>query len=97
MDHICPRCGEPTDNDSFHEEVSERALEGQETTYREVMREFQTKGCGVALRSLYGGDACERSDSLRAHAAAALGDVLGDDTDGLASMMEDFDALGVFA
>lgn len=97
MELTCPRCGDTYDNDEIHEEVSERALIGETTTYAEVAAEFRTEGCGIALRELYGSTGpCERVRSMRTEAASALAELLGDDMDGYAAMMEDADMLGIF-
>lgn len=51
---------------------------------------FTTKGCeAVEWLAPCNGD----GKSLRAMTSAALSDLLGDDMDGLAAMMEDFDGL----
>jgi hypothetical protein len=86
MDLYCPRCGEPWDNDCIHEEVEER---NDDSTYYTVLREFQQNGC-VAFREAYGQGQCERTNSLRAGAAEAMYDLLGDDADGAAAMLEDY-------
>jgi len=93
MDIICPKCGEPWDHDSLHEEVAERELEGETATYHGVLREFQASGCGVAFRAFGGtmGEPCTAAERpYSAHAAEALYDLLGDDIDGAAAMLEDF-------
>ncbi len=90
MDIYCPRCGEPWDNDCLHEEAEERKnlhLPGGD--YKTVLRQFQSEGC-QALHAAYGAGQCERSNSLRASVASAMYDLLGDDVDGAAAMMEDF-------
>ena len=90
MDLYCPRCGEPWDNDTFHE-----AAEEQETTYRDVMRRFQTEGCvaigwGSCSSSSDAGDVMRNRDGIAVtDAAAMLYELLGDDTDGAAAMFED--------
>ena len=76
----CSKCGEPYDADSIHEEVSERAYIGEETTYTEVAAEFAKDGC-KAFRELYGpsaGDECAANARETLHgslldAAADLG------------------------
>ena len=83
MDLRCPRCAEPTDNDELHELVRD----GQYHNYKEALRAFQSEGC-VAV---YGGTQCDRSEG--GMYAAALYDLLGDDADGAAAMMEDFEYL----
>ena len=79
MDVYCPRCGEPCDPDYFHDLAEERG-----TSYTAVSRDFQTRGCEAL-----GEPRCERNGSYRAHAAAALYDLCGDDIDGAASVLDD--------
>ena len=106
MDLYCSKCGEPWDNDCLHDEVSERndfstaKDDGTPWTYRDVLREFQQSGC-IALSAAFGagvGDDCaaNRGNSARAAAADALNDLLGDDSDGIASMMQDAEDMGLF-
>jgi hypothetical protein len=90
MDMVCVRCGEPWDNDTFHE-----AAEEQGKTYRDIIRDFQSRGCiaiGWQTRP------CERDDEqprdaafglTPSEAASALYDLLGDDTDGAMAMLDD--------
>lgn len=97
MDLYCPRCGEPWDNDSLHEEVEERKRAGEEdANYRDVSREFRTKGCGLALRAFTGNtQPCQQVNSNRTAIAAAMADLMGDDMDGFASSMDDADHMGL--
>lgn len=91
MDIRCRRCGEPWDNDTIHEEVAERAYLGEETTYSEVAAEFRAKGC-QAFRVFTGNDQpCKRTGANNAEAAGVLADLLGDDMDGAAALLEDFE------
>jgi hypothetical protein len=90
MDIYCPRCAEPWDNDMFHEVAEERTQEeGTKVTYRQVVADFQARGC-IAL----GGGHCERTGGLRAEASAMLME-LGD-MDGAMSDLADFEQLGFF-
>jgi len=80
MDVYCPTrgCGEPLDQDYFHDV--------EDMTYQEASRAFRSKGCeGIGLTHSTG------NDPLRSEAMGAMFDLLGDDVDGAASMMEDFD------
>lgn len=81
MDLRCARCAEPIDNDELHCVAEERG-----TTYALVAREFRANGC-VAVT----GTVCEPSDSIMASAAGAMYDLLGDDMDGAAAMLDDFE------
>jgi len=103
MDIYCPKCGEPWDMDTIHEEVAERfdptlwRLNGvynqaaYDPLYQEVRKDFRRRGC-VAL----GGSNCGPvADRRRAEAAAVVMDLLGDDLDGAAALLEDFEFLGM--
>lgn len=80
MDLYCPRCAEPWDNDELHEVAAENG-----STYSAMAKRFRSEGCVVFTHQV-----CERTDSLRSSAAAAMYDLLGDDMDGAAAMMDDF-------
>jgi hypothetical protein len=81
-DTYCTKCGEPWDIDCLHE-PDEYGLQLDGT---------RILGC----------DACEwhaeRGYPLRgmADAATAMHDILGDDIDGIASMLDDAAAMGLF-
>lgn len=81
MDIYCPKmgCGEPVEIDYFHDVAEE-----QGRTFREVQRDFQQRGC-EALDMTHG-----ESGSDIGMYADALYDLLGDDIDGAAAMLEDF-------
>ena len=86
MDIYCPKCGEPWDIDSIHEEAQERG-----TTFEKVLRQFQVVGCSAL------GEPCSEPDTetddsfglTKAQASSALYEMLGDDIDGAASMLDD--------
>lgn len=88
----CPRCGEPWDIDSVHEEISVRHYpflpegEDYQKEFSRIQAEFYKRGCvtfeGVSVE-------CAQSESFKAQASAALYDLLGDDVDGIAAMLED--------
>ena len=97
MDIYCPRCGEPWDIDSIHEEVTYRQEVGEEVSFNGVRREFSRRGC-LALTG-YGvseADCVSDPGNLRAHASGVLMGILGDDIDGVAALMDDASALGMF-
>lgn len=97
MDIYCVRCGEPWDIDSIHEEVTYRQESGEEVSFNGVRRDFSRRGC-LALTA-YGVSEvdCRRdSGNARAMASSALMGILGDDIDGVASLMDDAHALGMF-
>lgn len=94
MDLICPKCGEPIDNDCLHDEAQERAEAGwSNASYSDVLKDFRTKGCGEALDLSGYGDPveCKQADrdNFRTQAASALFDLMPDDPDGVAAMLED--------
>jgi len=86
VDIICPRCDEPCDMSELHEFAP--------LSYDEARRIFfdTSQGCG----QLFNDRPCERVESLRADVSAAMADLLGDDVDGIAAMMDDFDYIGAF-
>lgn len=83
MDLYCPKCGEPLDNDELHDQPGK--------TYRQALHAFQTQGCAAL------GYTCSEPSTAvddvfgltRQDAASALYDLLGDDADGAAAMMQD--------
>lgn len=79
MDLYCRNCAEPWDNDSLHEEAEARG-----SSYPAIAAEFREKGCS-ALHTAFG-SAC--SDREVAVVVGVLTDLLGDDMDGLASMLD---------
>lgn len=86
MDLICPVCAEPVDNDYFHDLVDD----GTFSSYREAAAAFRRSGCeGI------GETHSENRNSYRADVSAAMFDLLGDDMDGAAAMMEDFEYFGM--
>lgn len=86
MDIKCPVCREPWDIDSLHDVADE--FGSFDATYRI----FRTQGCGVAFAS-WGNQHCTREarNDAKSDALFALAELLGDDVDGYASMIEDFD------
>ena len=83
MDIYCPRCGEPCDLDELHDTFDEA---GRQRTFPEATAAFYAKGCGLTL----GTKACEKRETDRGRASAALREALGDDIDGIASMLGDY-------
>jgi len=85
MEVLCPKCGEPYENDDFHERAQEI-----DSTYHEVTADFRRRGC-VAM-----GSTCDPDGlgSTRAEVANAIYDLLGDDMDGAASEFDDAEFLG---
>lgn len=97
MDIICPVCCEPWELDTLHEYVSEFGemfpAHADRVTFDTVWKAFRSKGCGVAFDAWK--VSCEPDTSGRGDLVRALGDVLGDDVDGFAAELADFDRLGL--
>lgn len=82
MDVRCSDCGEPVEVDYFHEVAEE-----QGSSFDAVRKAFYEEGC-VALGMSHG--------TGKAHpGVAALMELCGDDIDGLAADLEDFEYLGM--
>lgn len=86
MDIYCTKCGEPWELDTFHDTAAEQGI-----SWESAVAEFRRVGC-VAIGD---GARCETplresAAAMRADAAGLLFELLGDDTDGIASMLEDF-------
>lgn len=87
MDIPCPRCGEPWDIAELHYYAKNEGI-----TYEQAQREFQKRGC----YAMGAGASCEPVEDNRTAAAAVLYELMGDDLDGVAAMMEDAEMLGLF-
>jgi hypothetical protein len=98
MDLLCPKCGEPWDNDELHEvtldEVNEclndhglPSIDG--VSYHIASKLFRSYGCEVFGCS-HGAALPKESLEL----VAMTYDLLGDDMDGAASMLDDAEYLG---
>lgn len=92
MDLICPKCSEPFDNEVFHEVAEELGL-----TYDFVTSQFRSRGCGVAFAgSEYDNKSwCDSHRHQGSPLVGAVYDLLGDDMDGAAAMLEDADLAGL--
>lgn len=85
MDIYCPKCSEPWEIDTLHDVADE-----QGSSFGEVREDFYRRGCaaiGTRCNPATVGDASP--------AIAAAYDLLGDDVDGAASMLEDAEHLGL--
>jgi len=82
MDVYCHRCGEPWEIDTFWDVAEENGL-----SYNDVQQLFKKTGCEV----MTGGYKCEVRRDHKGELMTALYDVLGDDFDGIAATLEDFD------
>jgi len=91
MDIFCPKCGEPCDIDYLHE-----VAEDDGKTFQEVYHQFQKQGC-IAVGWKCSEILPQPADGKlsKAEAVSALYDLLGDDVDGVASMMDDGEFLGL--
>jgi hypothetical protein len=89
MDVYCPRCAEPMDTDEFHDVYQDDV----KLTYDQARALFRQVGCAA----LDGGrvPTCENTGSLRAQASEVLMEMCGDDLDGVASMLDDFEWAGM--
>ena len=97
QDIYCPRCGEPWDIDSLHEETDHRQGSGEEISFNGVRRDFSRRGCLAMTVYRIPEDECVLdTGNARAMASGVLMDILGDDIDGVASLMDDAHALGMF-
>jgi hypothetical protein len=76
-DLSCPKCSEPVENDYLHDIAEE-----QDRTYKEVLRDFQNRGCEAIGES--------HGEGGSNPYAAAMYDLFGDDVDGAINMMEDY-------
>ena len=82
MDIKCHRCGEPWELDTFHDVAAEQGI-----TFDAAMRRFRREGCAGTGWI----EPCGRTyDPAKSMALVELGDMLGDDVDGFAAMIEDF-------
>lgn len=91
---ICPVCAEGWELDALHEEVAERRHKASRASFRIVLREFQTQGCGVALAASCGPLTCSPAtapaDVELAEMARMTYELLGADVDGCINEIEDY-------
>jgi hypothetical protein len=88
MDVYCHNCGEPWDTWELHEIAQE-----MEVPYNTLAADFRSRGC-VALGQP--ATTCTaHPDAGRSALIAAVYDVLGDDMDGAAAMLEDAEMAGL--
>ena len=88
MDLICPKCGEPWDNDCFHD-----VADDMDSTYTQVVSSFKKQGCQAL------GTKCNENTTLSASQSAMVSelyDLMGDDVDGAAAILEDAGDLGMW-
>lgn len=87
QDIYCVKCGEPVEVAYLHDVAAEKRF-----TFQKVLKDFQTRGCKAILSECNEPDTStdNRYGITRMEAQSALFDLLGDDVDGAAAMMEDF-------
>jgi hypothetical protein len=89
MDLYCRTCTEPWDNDSLHDEARARKEAGLSgATYREVATDFAKRGCH-ALETEFGRQTCEPADAAATKMLGAIYELMGDDMDGAAAVIDD--------
>ena len=86
MDIYCKRCGEPWDIDYFHDVADDTG-----STFDTVREAFYRDGCKAL-----GETRCEASPSMRGDIAALAYELMGDDVDGAAAMLDDAEYMGLF-
>lgn len=97
MDVLCPSCTEPWDNDTLHDEAEARAEAGMpRATYAEVAADFRRLGCRALTGLDVGASWCEPQNSLKSEGLSVIAELMGDDMDGYASLVEDFEWAGMF-
>lgn len=94
MDVYCRICAEPWDIDTLHEEVHERngSLADEfrrpyDVEFAEVRKDFARRGC-TALGT-------NHNDTTAHPLVGEILDLLGDDIDGAASLLDDAASLGL--
>jgi len=88
VDIYCPVCQEPWDLDSLHDEA-----EGSGRTFSKVRADFYERGC--AAFTTFGRLTCEPVVDERSYVIGLAYELMGDDIDGAAAMLEDAEALGL--
>lgn len=83
MDVKCKFCREPWDIDTFHDAADEQGC-----SFDDVRKRFQAEGC----KAIGWGNCNPETVTARPDARLSiLDELLGDDIDGIAAMIEDFD------
>jgi len=80
MDVYCQHCNEPWDTYTVYHELDDNPKQAKDDF-------LAGKGCP----SCHWGRDGESTDSFKSQAMAAMNDILGDDIDGMASMMDDYE------
>lgn len=111
MDIRCTKCGEPWDMDSLHDIAATEFEDHHHMTYREYRERRGVKAAQDAydiffqsVRKRWAKDGCEVFDTSHnqetmggntAKVSALVHEFMGDDIDGIASMTDDAQFLGV--
>ena len=90
MDIYCTNCGEPWELDNGRYSTVIGGLGNWEPAYEKAKRGACPSCDGDPAKA-------GRSGSMQAMASKALVDILGDDNDGIAAMLEDYEYMGGFA
>lgn len=92
MDIKCPICAEPWEMDSLHE-----VAEILGTSFNTERNRFRKWGCAAIVEGWEGRRAYERvcEQTEKGQILAALMDLAGEDIDGYAADVEDFEYLGM--
>lgn len=88
MDLYCPTCSEPFELDYITTDLADLF----DLTPKQAIARFCSEGCEA-----WPGAKCAENaaPSLRGEATAVLFDLMPDDPDGVAAMLEDFDHMGM--
>jgi hypothetical protein len=85
MDIYCPICSEPWDTDTLHDVAEEK-----NTTFSHVLSSFYKHGCEAL-----GAGKCVKTKNIRAQLSSIAYEMMGDDVDGISSMLEDAEYMGM--
>ena len=93
MDLYCQRCGEPFDFWHVQQEMDDEIEDFGKDGKKPSVRFKDGEGCPCCNW----GKAAPKEQSFRSEAMGVMFDMLGDDVDGAAAMMDDFEYAGMFA
>lgn len=100
MDVYCKYCREPWDSYEFHDAAKCLRNEGIEASYESLYRSFREFGCEAVLAAWDGYVAAKpcryAPEAKPAEIAEVLGDLFGDDFDGLTAELNDAMAAGLY-
>ena len=87
MDLYCQHCDEPWEVSTVYHELGD-----ENKTAEKAKQDFLA---GVGCPSCEWGTLGEKTASIKSDAMWAMAEMLGDDVDGMASMMDDFEYMGM--